>query len=141
MKKNNSIDLIKRISIWMVSGSLIWYLIYLFSMGEVIVDLGFLEYNILYYSVLLVVWIYLFLLFAVFPTYTKLNKSSLFIIWLCLLLIGDTILVNNPDYYVYIADFTKILGALLTVLAWTKVFVSSKAKKEKEDKNIEIIEV
>lgn len=134
-------DLLKRISIGIISWSFIGYIIYLFSTGKIIVNEWFLEFNMLYYIVLLVVWIYLFVLFAIHPIYMKINKVSLFVLGIALVLIGDTVLVNNSEVYIYICDLVKILGSFLVVLAWTNFFVSSKAKKQKEESTLEIIEV
>ena len=71
----------------------------------------------------------------------KINKVSLFVLGIALVLIGDTVLVNNSEVYIYICDLVKILGSFLVVLAWTNFFVSSKAKKQKEESTLEIIEV
>ncbi len=134
-------DLLKRISIGIISWSFIGYLLYLFFTGKVIVHLWFLEFNILYYIVLVVVGIYLFVLFAIHPIYMKISKVSLFVMWISLVLIGDSVLINNSELYIYIQDLVKILGSFLVVLAWTNFFVSSKAKKQKEESKLEIIEV
>ena len=42
---------------------------------------------------------------------------------------------------VYVSDLFKLIGVVLTLLAWTNVLVTDKVKKEKADKKIEIIEV
>jgi hypothetical protein len=130
-------DIIKRIIIGAVSWMFIWYVAFLFSTGKTIAY----ELNSLYSVVLLIVGVYLFVLFAVHPVYMKINKASLFVLGIGLLLMGDYVLINNPENYIYIADITKILGSVLIVLAWTNFFVSKKAKKQKEDSGIEIIEV
>lgn len=134
-------DLLKRISIGIISWSFIGYLIYLFFSEKVIVHQWFLEFNILYYIVLAVVGTYLFVLFAVHPIYMKISKVSLFVMWISLVLIGDSVLINNSELYIYLQDLVKILGSFLVVLAWTNFFVSSKAKKQKEESKLEIIEV
>lgn len=134
-------DLLKRLSIWIFSWAFIWYIIYLFFTWKTIVNEWFLDFNTLYYIVLVVVWIYLFVLFAIHPMYMKINKVSLFVLGIALVLIGDSVLVNKTDLYIYISDLVKILWSILVVLAWTNFFVSSKAKKEKEESKLEIIEV
>ncbi|AHB41793.1 hypothetical protein P148_SR1C00001G1014 [candidate division SR1 bacterium RAAC1_SR1_1] len=134
-------DLLKRISIGIISGGFIGYIAYLFFSSKIIVSEGFLEFNTLYYSILAIVGIYLFVLFAIHPIYMKINKVSLFVLGIALVLIGDSVLINNIESYVYISDLVKILGSFLVVLAWTNFFVSAKAKKEKEESKLEIIEV
>lgn len=134
-------DLLKRISIGIISWAFIWYLSYLFFSWQIIVHQWFLEFNILYYIVLGIVGVYLFILFAVHPIYMKISKAALFVMWIALVLIGDTVLINNSELYIYVSDITKILWSFLVVLAWTNFFVSAKAKKEKEESKLEIIEV
>lgn len=134
-------DLLKRISIWIISWWFIWYIAYLFFSSKIIVSEWFLEFNTLYYSILAIVGIYLFVLFAIHPIYMKINKVSLFVLWIALVLIWDSVLINNIESYVYISDLVKILWSFLVVLAWTNFFVSAKAKKEKEESKLEIIEV
>lgn len=134
-------DLLKRFSIWAISWLFIAYLVYLFLWQKVIVNQWFLEFNTLYYILLAVACLYLFVLFAVHPIYMKISKASLFVMWIALVLIWDTVLINNSDSYIYISDFAKVLGSFLIVLAWTNFFISAKAKKQKEDSKLEIIEV
>lgn len=69
------------------------------------------------------------------------SKATLFVCGLALIIIWDTVLTNNPMSLVYVADLFKLLGVVLTLLAWTNVLVTDKVKKEKADSKIEIIEV
>lgn len=134
-------DLLKRISIWIFSWLFVFYLVYLFIWSNIIVDQWFLEFNTLYYILLVLAWMYLFVLFAIHPIYMKISKASLFVMWIALVLIGDSVLINNTESYIYISDISKLLGSFLIVLAWTNFFVSTKAKKQKEESKLEIIEV
>lgn len=137
----NMKDLLKRISIWIISWSFMWYITYLFFTWKTIVHQWFSEFNILYFIILAVIALYLFILFAIHPIYMKINKISLFVMWIGLVLMGDTVFINNSELYIYISDITKILWSFLVVLAWTPFFVSSKTKKQKENSKMEIIEV
>ena len=137
----NMKDLLKRISIWIVSWSFMWYITYLFFTWKTIVYQWFSEFNILYFIILAIIALYLFILFAIHPIYMKINKITLFVMWIGLVLMGDTVFINNSELYIYISDITKILGSFLVVLAWTNFFVSSKSKKQKENSKMEIIEV
>lgn len=134
-------DLLKRITIWIISWAFIWYLAYLFWTWQVIVHQWFSEFNILYFIILAVVWVYLLFLFAIHPIYMKISKASLFVMWIALVLIWDTVLINNSDLYIYVSDFAKILWSFLVVLAWTNFFVDWKIKKQKQDSKLQIIEV
>lgn len=134
-------DLIKRILISLVSGGLLGYLLFLLTKWSVIVHGEFLEYNNIYYVILAVVCLYLFILFGIYPIAHKMSKATLFVFGLALIVIWDTVLVNNPTDMVYVSDLFKLIGVVLTLLAWTNVLVTDKVRKEKADKKVEIIEV
>jgi len=69
------------------------------------------------------------------------TKATLFVLGIALIIIGDTVLINDVSTYVYVGDIFKVLGVLLTLLAWTNVLVTDKVKKIQLDKKVEIIEV
>lgn len=134
-------DLIKRIIISLISWWLIWYLLFLLTQWATIVQWEYLEYNLLYFILLFLITWYLFIFFGIYPLHIKMTKATLFVCWLALIIIGDTVLTNNPSKLIFVGDIFKLLGAILTVLAWTNVLITDKVKKEKADKKIEIIEV
>lgn len=134
-------DIFKRISISLISGLFLGYLAYLFFQTTVIVQSGFIAYNTLYYLVLALICLFLFILFGVYPVHFRMTKATLFVLGIALIIIGDTVLINDVSTYVYVGDIFKVLGVLLTLLAWTNVLVTDKVKKIQSDKKIEIIEV
>jgi len=134
-------DLIKRIVISLVSGWLIGYLLFLLTKWTVIVQWEYLEYNMLYYILLGVVSLYLFILFGIYPITHKFSKATVFVFGLALIVIWDTVLLNNATNMVYVSDIFKLIWVVLTLLAWTNVLVTDKVKKAKADSKIEIIEV
>lgn len=69
------------------------------------------------------------------------TKATLFVLGIALIIIGDTVLLNDVTTYVYIWDIFKVVGVVLTLLAWTNVLITDKVKKQKQAKNVEIIEV
>lgn len=69
------------------------------------------------------------------------TKATLFVLGIALIIIGDTVLLNDVTTYVYIWDMFKVVGIVLTLLAWTNVLITDKVKKQKQAKNVEIIEV
>jgi len=83
----------------------------------------------------------LFVFFGVYPVYYKITKASVFVIWLSLIIIWDTVLTNNISNSIFVADIVKLFGVILTLLAWTNILVTDKVKKQHSDNNIEIIEV
>ncbi len=69
------------------------------------------------------------------------TKASLFVLGIALIIIWDTVLLNDVATSVYVSDIFKILWVVLTLLAWTNVLITDKVRKTKQEKNIEIIEV
>ena len=134
-------DLIKRILISSISGVLLWYLAFLFLQKTVIVQTWFLEYNYVYYIILALICVYLFIFFGIYPVYLKITKATVFVAWIALIIIGDTVLLNDATTHVYISDLFKFIGVVLTLLAWSNVLITDKVKKQRKDSKIEVIEV
>lgn len=134
-------DIIKRVIISVVSWWFIGYLAYLFFQNIVIVQSGFIPYNMVYYGVLLLICLFLFVLFGVYPIHFKMTKATLFVLGIALIIIWDTVLLNDVSTHVYVGDIFKVLWVFLTLLAWTNVLITDKVKKQKQDKNVEIIEI
>lgn len=134
-------DIIKRIIISVIFWLLIWYLVYLFFLKITIVQGWFIQYNNLYYLILILVCLFLFIFFGVYPIHFKLTKATVFVLGIALIIIGDTVLLNDFATRVYVGDIFKVIGVVLTLLAWTDVLITDKVKKQKQDKNIEVIEV
>jgi len=134
-------DIVKRVLISLISGGLLWYLLFLLTKWAIIVHGEFLEYNTIYYIILSAVCLYLFILFGIYPIAHKMSKATLFVFGLGLIVIWDTVLINKPTDMVYVGDLFKLIGVVLTLLARTNVLVTDKVRKEKADKKIEIIEV
>jgi len=134
-------DIFKRIVISVISGGFIWYLAYLFFQNTVIVQWWFTQYNILYYVILVLVCLFLFVLFGIYPLHFRMTKATLFVMGIGLIIIGDTVLLNDITTYVYVGDIFKVLWVLLTLLAWTNVLITDRVKKQKQAKKVQIIEV
>lgn len=134
-------DIIKRIIISVISWLFLGYLAYLFFQNTVIVQGWFTEYNNLYYLILILVCLFLFILFGIYPVHFKMTKATLFMVGIALIIIWDTVLLNDIINYVYVRDIFKVLWVVLILLAWTNVLITDKVKKQKQEKNVEIIEV
>lgn len=134
-------DLIKRILISIISGWFLGYLGYLFFQNIMIVQWGFEQYNMIYYLILVLICLFLFIFFGVYPVHFRMTKATLFVMGIALIIIGDTVLLNDISTYVYVGDIFKILGVILTLLAWTNVLITDKVKKKGQSKKIEVIEV
>lgn len=134
-------DIIKRIIISIISWLFLGYLAYLFFQNTVIVQSFYMEYNSLYYLVLILVCLVLFILFGIYPVHFRMTKATLFVMGLALIIIWDTVLLNDVTTYVYVGDIFKVLWVILTLLARTNVLITDKVQKKKQAKNVEIIEV
>jgi len=134
-------DTIKRIIISVISWLFLWYLAYLFFQNTIIVQSWFTQYNGIYYLVLVLVCLFLFILFGIYPVHFRMTKATLFVLGLALIVIWDTVLLNDVVSYVYVGDIFKVLWVVLTLLAWTNVLFTDKVKKKKQEKNVQIIEV
>lgn len=134
-------DIFKRIIISLVSGAFIWYLLFLFFSNTTIVSWWYQEYNLWYYLILLVILLVLFIFFWIYPVHFKMTKGTLFTMWIFLILISSSVLVNDTVNKIYVWDLFKVLWVVLTLLAWTNVLITSKVIKKSKEKNIEIIEV
>lgn len=134
-------DLFKRIMISVISGWFLGYVAYLFFQNITIVQSGFIEYNMVYYVILLLICLFLFVLFGIYPVHFKMTKATLFVLGIALIIIWDTVLLNDIANHVYVADIFKVLWVVLTLLAWTNVLITDKVKKQKQSKKVEIIEV
>jgi hypothetical protein len=51
------------------------------------------------------------------------------------------VLLNDVKIGVVVADLFKVLGVVLTLLAWTNLLITDKVKKQSQNKKIEVIEV
>jgi hypothetical protein len=134
-------DIFKRVIISIVSWLFIGYLAYLFFQNTVIVQSWFTQYNNIYYLILILVCLFLFILFGIYPIHFRMTKATLFVLGLALIIIWDTVLLNDLSTYVYVGDIFKVLWVVLTLLAWTNLLITDKVKKIWSDKKVEIIEV
>ena len=134
-------DIIKRIVISIISWLLLGYVAYLFFLNTIIVQSAYFDYNNLYYLILIVVCLFLFIFFGVYPVHFRLTKATLFVLGIALIVVWDTVLLNDIQHYVYIGDIFKVLWVILTLLAWSDILITDKILKKKQEKNIEIIEI
>ena len=134
-------DIIKRVVIGVISGALLGYLAFLFVSKITIVQTGYTQFATLYFLILVVVCLVLFIFFAVYPVHFRMTKGTLFVFGLALIIIGQTVLLNDVATKVYVGDIFSLLGVVLTLLARTNVLITDKVKKVKADKKVEIIEV
>lgn len=134
-------DLLKRCFVWLVTGGFLWYFSFLFVNGVDFVQWGLPLSTSRYYLIVVIIFVFLFIFFAIYPVHFKMNKATLFLVGLCLLVLWDTIFLNVPEQHIYVWDLLKLFGVLLMLLAWTNVLITDKVNNDKKMKKVEIIEV
>ena len=135
-------DLIKRISISVVSWMFLGYTVFLWMNNTIIAGSEYLRFNVYYFVLLLVIWLFLFVMFGVYPIHIKFTKPTLFFIWVFLIVFWQYFLVEySLDNKVYLQDIVKIFWVVLSILSLTNVLITDKVKKQKEDSNAQVIEV
>lgn len=134
-------DIIKRWSIILVYGAFIWYFVYLFSNGAVIVQPQYLNLNILLYILLIAFFVYKFVFYGFYPVTIIMHKPTLFVLSLVLLFAGQYVLLNDMSTHVYVGDMMKLLAVILLILTPTNILHTSKTLEDKKKKWVEIIEV
>jgi hypothetical protein len=134
-------DFIKRISIAIISWLLLWYILYLFLWWTIIVQGEFIDSNYLVYWILLIVCLFFFILFGLHPVTIKATKATLFVIWIWLIILSNRVLLNNIDEWIYIWDIFIILWVIVTVLSPTKILITNKIQKKKDNSKMQVIEV
>jgi len=48
-------------------------------------------------------------LFGIYPLHFRMTKATLFVMGIGLIIIGDTVLLNDITTYVYVGDIFKVL--------------------------------
>lgn len=134
-------DIIKRGLIIFVYGAFIWYFVYLFTNGAVIVQDQYLNINILVYALLILFFVYKFVFYGFYPVVVIMHKPTLFVLSLILLFVGQYVLINNIESHIYVWDMMKLLAVVLLVLTPTNILHTSKTLADKKKKDVEIIEV
>ena len=95
-------DIIKRGLIIFVYGAFIWYFVYLFTNGAVIVQDQYLNINILVYALLILFFVYKFVFYGFYPVVVIMHKPTLFVLSLILLFVGQYVLINNIESHIYV---------------------------------------
>ncbi len=134
--------MIKRLGIFTFSGAVLVYLGYLFQANTVIIQTGVAEYwNMTSYILLAVIFGYLLICYGIKPMYFKRAKILNVILGLVVMLLGHQVLTNAPTSQLYVGDIITVVGVILTLIGGTNVMISQKVKQQKEDAEVEIIEV
>jgi hypothetical protein len=134
-------DIIKRLSIIIVYGCLLAYVVYLYGIQATIVQWLYSDLQLLIYILLFAFLLYKFIFYGIYPVKIQFSKITLFVLWLVLLFVGEYVLLNNPSQWVYISDLIKIIGVVIAILSPTNILHTDKVLKKEKQKGVEIIEV
>ena len=134
-------DIIKRILVTIISGAVIVYTGSLLSSQAVIVQPEHLWLNIISYIWLIITAGYMMVVYGIYPLYHPMQKRTLSLLGLILIVFGNYILLNDYTIGVYVWDMIKIFGVLIFRFGATGVLSSNKKiVAQKKHKNMEIID-
>ncbi len=134
-------DILKKSIFGILFTAVLVYLIYLLSNWTIIVNESFLDQNIMVYWLYILIFLYYLVFYVLKPTYIKKFKLRNTLIWVFVITSSQTFLLNNGIEGLYYGDIFAVIWVVLTILWPTNLLVSSKLKKETQDKKMEVIEV
>ena len=134
-------DFIKRLLVIIIFWILAWYLIYSLIVWKSIVQSQYSNMNLLFYIILIAICMYIAIFYWIYPIHIKFSRSTLFVLWLSAIIMWKTVFLDNPMNNIYFWDISSVLWVVILIIWPTNLITTSKVKKIKEDKNIEIIEV
>jgi hypothetical protein len=117
------------------------YLIYWMIIWKPIVQNQYEYLNIFYYILLLLICLYITIFYWIIPIHIKFSRATLLVVWLAAIIMWKTVFLNDPLNGVYIWDLCCVLWVIILIIWPTNLITTSKVKKKKEEKNLEIIEV
>lgn len=133
-------DKLKRIILFICFGGILWYLIYLICNGITIVNWSN-SVNYIIYWLLIIIFLYFIIFYSIKPTYIKWFKVINTLIWLFIVYISQSFLLNSWYDKIYYWDIFSVIWVIITILWLTNVFLSSKSKKQQDESKSEIIEI
>ena len=134
-------DFIKRLLVIIIFWILAWYLIYSLIVWKSIVQSQYSNMNLLFYLILIAICMYIAIFYWIYPIHIKFSRSTLFVLWLSAIIMWKTVFLDDPMNNIYFWDISSVLWVVILIIWPTNLITTSKVKKIKEDKNIEIIEV
>ena len=134
-------DFIKRLLVIIIFWILAWYLIYSLIVWKSIVQSQYSNMNLLFYIILIAICMYIAIFYWIYPIHIKFSRSTLFVLWLSAIIMWKTVFLDDPMNNIYFWDISSVLWVFILIIWPTNLITTSKVKKIKEDKNIEIIEV
>ena len=134
-------DIIKRILVTIISGAVIVYTGSLLSSQAIIVQPEHLGLNIVSYIWLILTAAYVMVVYGVYPLYHPMQKRTLSLLGIILIVFGHYVLLNDYNTAIYVGDMIKIFGVLIFRFGATGVLSSNKKiVAQKKDKYMEVID-
>lgn len=131
-------NLIRRFIIWIVFLAFLWYLIYILVSADITITTWWTNTDYLICCILAIIWLYYLVFYAIKPTYFKWYKIVNTLIWILIIYISQTYMLNSWSEAIYYWDIFSVIWVVLTIIWPTNLLLSKEIKK---DKKTEIIEV
>lgn len=134
-------DFLKRI--WIVSffGLFTAYLVYSMVTGVMIVVPQYVALNYVFYGFFLLLSLYIAVYYGIYPMHIKFSRAILFVIGLSAIIMGKTVLANSGIDGIFFGDIACVFWVVTLILGPTGMLFTQSIKKQKEEKELEIIEV
>lgn len=134
-------DYVKRLFVLIFFWLFIGFLWYNLIVGNNIVQSSYQEFNYPVYAILIVLSLYVVWCYGLIPTHVKFSRSVLFVIGLVALVVGKTLLANDGAQGIFFGDIASVFGVITLIIGPTGLIFTQNIKKQKEEKDLEIIEV
>ena len=134
-------DYIKRITVIILFGAFLLYLLYLLIQWQKITTVEYANLNVISYILLIALAVYIIALYGIYPLHIKFSRPALLVVGLALIIFSQTIFANNGAEGIFIGDIFSVVGVMTLVLFPTNVLTTDKVKKYTAKKNEVIIEV
>lgn len=134
-------DYVKRLFVLSFFWLFIGFLWYNLIIGNSIVQSSYQEFNYPVYAILIVLSLYVVWCYGLVPTHVKFSRSVLFVIGLVALVVGKTLLANDGTQGIFFGDIASVFGVITLIIGPTGLIFTQNIKKQKEEKDLEIIEV
>lgn len=135
-------DIIKRIAIIAVFWLFTWYLIYSLIIGNPIVNAEYDHYmNYIFYAIFIGLALYIGIYYGIYPMHIKFSRAILFVIGISAIIMGKSVLANDGLHWIYFGDLASLFWVIVLIIGPTGLIFTKKIHKQKEEKEIEIIEV
>ncbi len=129
----------KRIIIGLMTIAVLSYLGYLIAINASLTASS--TRNYISYLLIGLMFLYLLYFYVINPKYIKRHKLIIALIWLFLVIYSQYMFFNDIQAGIYYQDIFKVIWVVLVFLSPTKLRNLDKIEQQKEETDIEIVEV